>query len=68
MLQDPARTATKRADASALFNFERNEVMLLAERSKRILMYDEEKAKVFVNGVLNAVSRDEAVIGSDAEA
>ena len=30
--------------------------------------YDEEKAKVFVNGVLNAVSRDEAVIGSDAEA
>ena len=30
--------------------------------------YDEEKAKVFVNGVLNAVSRDEAVIGFNAEA
>ena len=30
--------------------------------------YDEDKARVFVNGVLNAVSRDEAVVGKGEEA
>ena len=29
--------------------------------------YDEDKARVFVNGVLNAISRDEAVVARKPE-
>ena len=67
-LSGVARAAILLATFEMLYMPEVPPRVSLNEAIELMKKYDEEKARIFVNGVLNAISRDEAVLAKRDEA